>query len=172
MSNSPEQLMAALQSRLYRTEQERDEALTRYAEREGRWGWALIREGNAIRDAGRAQARLIELEAAVLALHRPDGGVAGPGAMCVECTFNFGTPHEEPVAYPCATVRLVSDPTVLDRVRRDAVEAALGPIEALVSQWPVSDDPRTEYRAAVSQCAKAVRTTLAAARDAAEVKDE
>lgn len=45
----------------------------------------------------------------VRALHRPDGGVAGPGAICVECTNHFGTRHEEPVPYPCATIRAIVD---------------------------------------------------------------
>lgn len=45
---------------------------------------------------------------AVLALHRPDGGVGGPGAMCVECTADFGTPAEDPEPWPCPTVRALT----------------------------------------------------------------
>jgi hypothetical protein len=43
------------------------------------------------------------------ALHRPDGGIGGPGAMCVECTPDFGTQYEEPVAWPCNTIRALSE---------------------------------------------------------------
>jgi hypothetical protein len=39
--------------------------------------------------------------AAGMAEHRPDGGLDGPGAMCVTCTPGFGTPAEDPVPYPC-----------------------------------------------------------------------
>ncbi|KAB2806978.1 hypothetical protein F9L07_28510 [Pimelobacter simplex] len=42
--------------------------------------------------------------AAVEALHRPDGGIEGPGAMCVACTSDFGLPSEDPVPWPCPTI--------------------------------------------------------------------
>lgn len=54
-----------------------------------------------------AQAEVIDR---VRALHRPDGGIGGPGAMCVECSRDFGTPAEDPVAWPCATVAALATP--------------------------------------------------------------
>jgi hypothetical protein len=57
-----------LADRLAAVQAERDEALTRYAEREGRWGWALIREQNMQRRAESAEAERDDLRARLLAV--------------------------------------------------------------------------------------------------------
>lgn len=60
--------------------------------------------GSAHDDARSALTAAAHRVEAIRSLHRPDGGIDGPGAMCVECTFQFGTPWEEPVPYPCPTI--------------------------------------------------------------------
>ena len=52
----------------------------------------------------RQQSALSAARSVSEALHRPDGGVGGPGAMCVHCTPGFGTPSEDPVPWPCPTI--------------------------------------------------------------------
>lgn len=196
-------------------EQERDEALTRYAEREGRWGWALIREANAIRDAEAAEKKLValdrangvlieardhayqrvaELEAEVLALadeaqqrraaypkhphweawkaHEADLRtlVSDTTARCPDCGPGYrhgdeGCRHTPPA-------------TALDRVRKEAVEAALALIEEVLSrqeEWArasvldisgrVGEERRTSGKATLMNIEE-VRTALAIAREA------
>lgn len=52
-----------LTARLAEVTAEREAALDRYAEREQRWHWNLIREGNAIAEAAREKARADAAEA-------------------------------------------------------------------------------------------------------------
>lgn len=179
-------------------EQERDEALTRYAEREGRWGWALIREANAIRDAEAAEKKLValdrangvlieardhayqrvaELEAAVLALAekwdwkstRFDPSMDTSEHRAIDRTYGKAA---------TALRALVTDPTTLDRVRQEAVEAALALIEEVLSrqeEWAraavlnisgrVGEERRTSGKATLMNIEE-VRTALAIAREA------
>lgn len=65
---------------------------------------ARAEKAEAERDAAR------EALARVEALHRPDGGTVGPGAMCVTCTPGFGTPSEDPVPWPCPTTAALAQP--------------------------------------------------------------
>lgn len=50
---------------------------------------------------------LAEVERRLMKVHRPDGGIEGPGAICVECTTDFGTPVEDAIPFPCSAVRIV-----------------------------------------------------------------
>ena len=68
--------------------------------------WIAVPRDLADRLAARpAPDTLADRVQALRSQHRPDGGVGGPGAMCVACTPDFGTVDEEPVAYPCAVSR-------------------------------------------------------------------
>ena len=61
---------------------------------------------NAIQRAESAEAKVTRVEA----IHRPDGGMGGPGAICVSCTSDFGTVDEDAIRWPCATIRALAGP--------------------------------------------------------------
>lgn len=66
------------------------------------------RDVEAELDALRATVERVE------ALHRPDGGTPGEGAICVHCTSDFGSAAEEPVPWPCPTVAALAPAEATD----------------------------------------------------------
>lgn len=81
---------------------------------------------------------LAEQVAAIQALHRPDGGIDGPGAMCVSCTADFGTPAEDPTPWPCPTAVVLADPGSA-LAARDTKVAAQARAELLAKVQDVYD---------------------------------